>query len=235
MNTATEISILVSRLNELQKKAYNSTKYEIDHTIRPEWSKIITEVKTSGYVLKKRRISELGEDGFIYRIVRWDAVLPSANTRNNECEFIYTDNRPKNRPTLKGDCTTRALTYALGGDYTTIENRQYAIAAERGGLRNQSTNWGIVAEENGFVRIWWVGSVKRSVLGGMVRKNGNVNRPLITVSSGHCAVVDTDGSVRDIWDSRGGRVKYLYCHKSDTNTILAMLNRVCPKVSNPSI
>lgn len=230
MNSTASLTALVSRLNELQSLAYNSTRYEIANVINPEFRAIATEIKAMGYVLKKRSY----RDGF-YRKHRWSAVMPSESTRNNECEYVYTDIRPKNRTCLKGDCTTRALTYALGGDYTKIENRQYEIAALRGGLRNQNSNWGRVAEENGFVRIWWIGSIKRSVLGGMVRKNGKVNRPLITVSSGHCAVVDTDGSVRDTWDSRGGRVRYVYCHKSDTNTILEMLKRVDPKVSTPSI
>ena len=232
--TTASLTALVSRLNELQSLAYNSTRHEIANVINPEFCAIATEIKAMGYVLKKRTCREW-RDGCCYRTCKWYAVLPSTNTRNNECEYIYTDIRPKNRTCLKGDCTTRALTYALGGDYTKIENRQYEIAALRGGLRNQNSNWGRVAEENGFVRIWWIGSVKRSVLGGMVRKNGKVNRPLITVSSGHCAVVDTDGSVRDTWDSRGGRVKYVYCHKSDTNTILERLKRVDPKVSTPSI
>lgn len=228
------IDELIVRINELQTLAYKSCQSEINLIIRPEWSKIMAEIRSLGYVAKKRFYREY-QDGRLYRMCKWYAVLPSANTRNNECEYIYTDIRPKNRTCLKGDCTTRALTYALGGDYTTIENRQYEIARIRGGLRNQNSIWGLVAEENGFVRIWWVGSIKRSVLGGMVRRNGKVNRPLITVSSGHCAVVDTDGSVRDTWDSRGGRVKYVYCHKSDINTMLEILKRVDPTVSTPSI
>lgn len=128
------------------------------------------------------------------------------------------------------------MTYALNGDYTTIENRQYEIARIRGGLRNQTTNWGRVAEENGFVRVGWVGEIKRSVIGRAVRKNGMISRPLITVSSGHCAIVDKDGSVRDTWDSRGGRVRYLYCHKSDVDTVRTVLKQfkfVVPQILSP--
>lgn len=228
------IDELIVRINELQNLVYKSCQSEINLIIRPEWSKIMAEIRTLGYIPKKRSYREY-RDGRFYRMCKWYAVSPSSVTRNNECEYIYTDIRPKNRTCLKGDCTTRALTYAIGGDYTAIENRQYAIAAQFGGLRNQSSNWGKVAEENNFVRIYWIGSIKRSILGGMVRRNGKVNRPLITVSSGHCAVVDTDGSVRDTWDSRGGKVKYLYCHKSDLITVLEILKKVDPKVASPSI
>lgn len=220
---------LVVRINELQSLVYSSSRHELIKDISPKFIEVSNKIKEMGYVLKRRYYRDY-IDGKLYRLCKWIAVTPEKITRNNECEFIYTNNRPKNRPTLKGDCTTRALTYAIGGDYTEIENRQYEIATIRGGLRNQTSNWGRVAEENGFVLVWWIGSVKRSVLGGMVRKNGKVNRPIITISSGHCAVVDIDGSVRDTWDSRGGRVKFLYCHKSDTTTILDLLKRLNPKV-----
>jgi hypothetical protein len=229
------IDELIVRINELQTLAYKSCQSEIKFIIRPEWSKIMEEIRSLGYVAKKRFYREY-QDGRLYRLCKWYAVSSSSTTRNNECEYIFTDIRPKNRSCLKGDCTTRALTYAIGGDYTAIENRQYAIAAQYGGLRNQTSNWGKVAEENNFVRIYWkFGSIKRSILGGMVRRNGKVHRPLITVSSGHCAVVDKDGSVRDTWDSRGGKVKYLYCHKSDIITILELLKKVDPQVASPSI
>lgn len=223
------LEALVVRINELQRLAHFSSRHELINDISPKFIEVSNKIKEMGYVLKKRYYRDY-IDGKLYRLCKWIAITPEKITRNNECEFIYTNNRPKNRPTLKGDCTTRALTYAIGGDYTEIENRQYKIAEIRGGLRNQTSNWGRVAEENGFVLVWWVGTVKRSVIGGMVRKNGKVNRPIITISSGHCAVVDTDGSVRDTWDSRGGRVKFLYCHKSDTTTILELLKRVNPKV-----
>lgn len=213
------ITEIVNSLNELQKLAYSANKKELKE-IRESWNVYTTELKSMGYILKKSKYW----DG-IYCRIKWSAITPKENTRNNECEFIYTDTRPKNRTCLKGDCTTRALTYALNVDYTNIENRQYEMAKIYGGLRNQNKNWGRVAEENGFVKVKWVGCIKRSIIGMMVMQN-KINHPLITVSSGHCAVVDKDGSVRDIWDSRGGKVKYLYCHYSDVYNVCLILEKL---------
>ena len=206
-----EIKNIVIRLNAIQQKVFDYTYTSDD---RKEFRELTRKLVTLGYRASKRRV----RDAF----GRLIAVIWSAKTieqsrregRNTECEFIFTDVRPKDRRTLKGDCTTRAMAYCLNGvmSYDEIEKRQYLLAAQRHTRRNTNGTWDIILTEHEYAKLKLARSVKRSVLARMLANT--ITKPVVSHSSGHVAVIDKDG-VHDTWDSRGGRCLSIYVYKTD--------------------
>ena len=136
-------------------------------------------------------------------------MIHHPSSRNSECEFVYTNMRPTYRKTFKGDCTTRAMAWCLKGEltYDQIEAKQYAYARKTGNRRNAAGTWNVVIARRGWEAII-VKRTKRSVIASVLKDT--LSSPVITASSGHVAVVDVGGIVRDTWDSRGGRVERIY-------------------------
>ena len=206
-----ELKVRVGRLNDIQKKVFSGT---LTHSDRLEFKRECRIINENGYSLKKRRVR--GDFGQLIAVI-WSAIPKVERikqSRNTECEFIFTDVRPKNRRTLKGDCTTRAMAYCLNGQmtYDEIESRQYVLAAQRHTRRNTNGTWDIILTEHDYAKINLWRSVKRSVLARMLAKV--ITRPVVSHSSGHVAVIDKDG-VHDTWDSRGGRCDALHVYKTD--------------------
>jgi hypothetical protein len=206
-----EINNIVTRLNTIQKKVFD---YSLTSADRREFKELTRKLGTLGYRASKRRVRDTF--GRLIAVV-WSAKSIEQSRkdgRNTECEFIFTDVRPKNRRTLKGDCTTRAMAYCLNGQmtYDEIESRQYVLAAQRHTRRNTNGTWDIILTEHDYAKINLWRSVKRSVLARMLAKV--ITRPVVSHSSGHVAVIDKDG-VHDTWDSRGGRCDALHVYKTD--------------------
>jgi hypothetical protein len=206
-----EINNIVTRLNTIQKKVFD---YSLTSADRREFKELTRKLGTLGYRASKRRVRDTF--GCLIAVV-WSAKSIEQSRkdgRNTECEFIFTDVRPKNRRTLKGDCTTRAMAYCLNGQmtYDEIESRQYVLAAQRHTRRNTNGTWDIILTEHDYAKINLWRSVKRSVLARMLAKV--ITRPVVSHSSGHVAVIDKDG-VHDTWDSRGGRCDALHVYKTD--------------------
>jgi len=138
--------------------------------------------------------------------------------------FADTNVRPENYNTRdynKGDCTTRALTYILGGkmSYDEIERRQYALAARLGTRRNTSGTWDIIAKENGFRWVYMFSKKNRGLLARMLK---GFTSPVITHSRGHVAVID-GGLVRDNWDSTGGLVDNILVKVEEAESLCSIL------------
>jgi hypothetical protein len=206
-----EINNIVTRLNTIQKKVFD---HSLTFADRREFKELTSKLGTLGYRASKRRVRDTF--GRLIAVV-WSAKSIEQSRkdgRNTECEFIFTDVRPKNRRTLKGDCTTRAMAYCLNGQmtYDEIESRQYVLAAQRHTRRNTNGTWDIILTEHDYAKINLWRSVKRSVLARMLANV--ITRPVVSHSSGHVAVIDKDG-VHDTWDSRGGRCDALHVYKTD--------------------
>ena len=206
-----ELRIRLDRINAIQRKVFDGILTNSD---RIEFKRECRVLKENGYSMKKRRVR--GDFGQLIAVI-WSAVKTEERlkqSRNTECEFIFTDVRPKNRRTLKGDCTTRAMAYCLNGQmtYDEIESRQYLLAAKRGTRRNTNGTWDIILTEHEYAKIRLFRSVKRSVLARMLANV--ITHPVVSHSSGHVAVIDKDG-VHDTWDSRGGRCDAIHVYKTD--------------------
>ena len=210
----------VSRLNAIQRSVYCGL---ISPEEKAEWRAYTRKVREMGYTLHKRSL----KNAFGRKVgVDWYATKGEKVSRNTECEWIKTNVRPDDGcRTLKGDCTTRAMAFCLEGTmtYREIESRQYVLAAQRHTRRNTRGTWDIVIREKGWMEVYLGRGVKRSVLARML--SGRLTRPCISQSSGHVAAIDTNGCVRDTWDSRGGRVDRIYVHGNDFAAVNNALSR----------
>lgn len=212
-----ELKVRLTRINQIQHTAFERTLTTLERTEFKRETRILNE---NGYKMKRRRVRDTF--GNVVGVI-WNAIPVSEVKRNSECEFVYTDVRPKDRCTLKGDCTTRCMTFMLNGrmTYDQIERRQYELAAIHHTRRNTTCTWEKVLFENGYVRVNINGGrVRRSLLARILR--GSFSCPIATLSSGHVAAVDNDG-VHDTWDSRGGRCKAVYVIKADLPNVVATL------------
>ena len=221
------------RMNEIQRSVYCGlcTRNE-----KQEFRAYSRKVSELGYTLHKRSLkNSLGR-----KIgVEWYATRGEHESRNTECEWIRTDVRPEDGiRTLKGDCTTRAMAFCLEGimTYREIESRQYLLAAQRHTRRNTTGTWEIVICEKGWMRVNLMSGIKRSRLATLLK--GHLTKPCISRSSGHVAAIDTDGRVRDTWDSRGGKVVSLYVFGDDYGAVDNTLGRCgirCQPILNPKV
>lgn len=139
-------------------------------------------------------------------------TLKKVNRRAAACEFVMTNVRPADYKSHSeggtdngGDCTTRAITYALGGDYREIEARQYEIARKKNELgwdvrRNSNGVWDQIMIENGYRWVQLKSVHTRGELAVLLKNFG----PVIALNRKHVAVVK-DGKLFDSWDSRNGK------------------------------
>lgn len=218
------------RMNEIQRSAYCGlcTRNE-----KQEFRAYSRKVSELGYTIHKRSL----KNSFGRKIgVEWFATKGEKVSRNTECEWIRTNVRPEDGVrTLRGDCTTRAMAFCLEGimSYREIESRQYILAAQKRTRRNTRGTWDIVIREKGWMQVNLLRHTKRSVLAQILR--GHISKPCISQSSGHVAAIDTNGCVRDTWDSRGGKVGVIFVYGNDYGSVESALRRhgiVCQPILN---
>ena len=217
-----KIKTIVDTLNSLQAEILKALPFEKERKarIKREFSIFAEELKKNGYFPKFRKTR--GKAEWIWFAVPLDDIRGGNFSKNTECEFEYTDVRP-DRKTLKGDCTTRTLTYILNGTmtYDEIEAEQYRLGAVFHTRRNSQKAYCQILKDRGYREISLGRKIKRSVIGNILRET--ITRPIATFSSHHVAVVDVGGIVRDTWDSRGGRVYKIFSPIGEAYAIIDRL------------
>lgn len=139
------------------------------------------------------------------------------------CVFKYVNVRPSTyntRDNCKTDCTTRALTFCLGGEltYNQVEDEQYKRAAKKGSRRNKTGVYDTILLERGWRWIQLSKPIARGeVAVRLAKKLPDVKA--MTLSRSHIAVVE-GGNLIDTWDSRAGRV-YAVMVPGDKKTLEA--------------
>ena len=138
--------------------------------------------------------------------------------------FKATNVRPSNwnpHDNNLGDCTTRAMTYCLGGEmsYDEIEAEQYAIGNRMGKVRNAVGVWDKVLTNRGY---GWIQLDRVYVRHYIAETLGGFENAMVTISSGHACAIHR-GEVIDTWDSRGGRVYGLLVKTDDIDEVLVRL------------
>lgn len=208
----------INELDEIFKSEGPFMSKETRKVLTVEWREICNKANSFGYAMRRIKDS-MG----IRRIVAVSLNEAPSLTRNTECEYSYTNVRP-DRKTLNGDCTTRALTFLMGGSktYDEIEAEQYKIGARMKTRRNNRMVWTKIISDYGYRKIS-LRKTKRSVLGSILKNV--LQKPIATVSSRHVAVLDVGGIVRDTWDSRGGRVNEIYAPLEQVYAIVNTLNQ----------
>jgi hypothetical protein len=204
-----KIKTIVDTLNSLQAEILKALPFEKERKarIKREFSVFAEELKKNGYFPKFHKTR--GKAEWIWYAIPLEDLHAGKFSRNTECGYEYTNVRP-DRKTLKGDCTTRTLAYLLSGTktYDEIEREQYRIGDSLHQRRNARMTWTTILVNHGYRKIFLRRKVKRSVVGCILKDT--ISRPVATISAHHVAVVDVGGIVRDIWDSRGGRVDEIY-------------------------
>ena len=204
-NEEKSVESLVENLNLIQREIIKILPSQKDtiNRFKRDFSECAGKLRNLGYVAKFRKTR--GKAEWTWFAVPLEEIRSGAMSRNTECGYEYTNVRP-NRKTLKGDCTTRTLTYILKGEmtYDEIEREQYRLGAVFHTRRNNSRAYCQILKDRGYREISLGRKIKRSVVGNILRET--ITRPIATLSSHHVAVVDVGGIVRDTWDSRGGLV-----------------------------
>ena len=137
-----------------------------------------------------------------------------------------------------GDCTTRALTYALNplGDsrsYKEIEDEQYRLAKEMNHKmslqsnyrqtynyhRNSSGVWDKLILAKGYT---WLHLNRKKSNGYLIKWFGNINKPILMLSNHHVCVAH-NGKLIDTWNSCGIRIENVCVPNELVNTISTIL------------
>lgn len=228
-----KVQLIVDRLNKIQEKVYEDGQISYDDKV--EWRALTLDIKWYGYVLRKKVVKNAWgrRIGTIWQAIPEDEV--KKRTRHFAAEWKKIDMTPKDgKPTCKGNCTTRAMSFCLQGIFTyrEIEHEQYRLAEEENmkrGLfrgdgcskvhRNSSGTWDSIMIDLGYEWIKFNRTIRRDNLAVALR---NMDYPIITHSSRHVAVVDK-GVVVDSWDSRHGRCDRILVKPEDKERVLEML------------
>lgn len=228
-----KVQLLVDRLNKIQAKVYEDGRISYDD--KAEWRALTLDIKWYGYVLRKKNVKNVWGKriGTIWRAIPANEV--AKRTRHFSAELKKIDMTPNDgKPTCKGNCTTRSMSYCLQGIFTyrEIEHEQYRLANEvnakhgrywgdgkRKVHRNSSGTWDTIMFDLGYVWMKFNHTVRRDNLALALR---NIEYPIITHSSGHVAVVDK-GVVVDSWDSRHGRCDRILIKPEDKKRVLEAL------------
>lgn len=224
----------VARLNELQLKHYVNP---LNKDEQNEWTSHTLAIRMEGERLRKRKEWKV-VDGRTIRCAIWYIARAK---RNLQCDFIVTNTRP-NHKTLKGDCTTRAMAFALNGilSYDEIEKEQYRYAnyrntnEERDGHnrlhRNTTGVWDKLMTDLGYT---WIIISKRTIKStaniALMLKN-KIESPILAMSAHHVSIIDENSCLRDTWDSRGVRIIGLLVKEEEANTISNALSNNGVKV-----
>ena len=150
------------------------------------------------------------------------------------CKFNETNVRPETwnaHDNCLGDCTTRALTFALNGEmsYNEVEALQYRYAKIMGTVRNRMGTWDQILQRKGWRWIQLDKCIKRGELAILLAKRAP-GVTALAVSRTHVACVK-DGELIDTWDSRGGLCYAILVPKSAVDDVIWAINLDCKKVT----
>ena len=228
-----KVQSLLDKLNKIQAKVYEYGQISYDD--KAEWRALTHDIQWYGYVLRKKNVKNAWgrRIGTIWQAI--PANEATKRTRHFSAELKKIDMTPNDgKPTCKGNCTTRAMSFCLQGIFTyrEIEHEQYRLAEEankkkgcywgdgrRKVRRNSSGTWDSIMFDLGYVWMKFNHTIRRDNLATALR---NMDYPIITHSSGHVAVVDK-GMVVDSWDSRHGRCDRILIHPEDKEKVLEAL------------
>jgi hypothetical protein len=224
---------MLDKINAIQAKIYRDG--HLNYSDKAEWKYLTLQIGISGFVLRSKTI----KDGFGRRISTiWSAVPieeVSKRSRHFSAEWKNIDMTPNDgKPTCKGNCTTRAMSFCLQGIFTyrEIEHEQYRLAAEKNAEngsywgdgrrkvhRNTTGTWDMIMKDLGYKWVRLGRKVRRDNLAVALQ---GMAYPIITLSSGHVAVVDR-GAVVDSWDSRHGRCDMVMVKAEDIDKVVEIL------------
>lgn len=120
------------------------------------------------------------------------------------------DNRSLNSY-VKGDCTTRCISFCTGVDYDTIQKEQFANARMHQCSWCTCSVWSKSLISRGFCEVVLPKRMSRKVFLKKFESSGIDEGIIATRSSGHLAAIDMKTKkILDTYNSAGGRIKSIY-------------------------
>lgn len=170
-----------------------------------------------------------------YKIIRLKEYVSSSDStrpvfkirKDKSANFIeIKDNRGEGNH--HGDCTTRAISFCTGIDYSTIQKEQFANAKAYnayGVTWRTERIWSKSLTSRGFCKIVLPKHTSGKVFLKKLEKH-NINTGIIAaVSSRHIAAIDMKTrKILDVWNSAGCRIISIYVPKSQNDEWIHTIN-----------
>jgi hypothetical protein len=211
-NYADQLTMLCAKYNDahrsgqLNEKIFYGDKFEY----------ISGLIKKAGFKLRRR---------YAYNGIYDRKVYNYSIGKDTTAMFESSNNRDPSL-TINNDCTTRCIVHCTGEDYMKIRNEQFSNSSITGCAWNNINTWSKSLTSRGYKRYDMPRYITRATF---IKKCGKYIKTgiIATRSSGHLAAIDmAKGKVLDTWNSTGGRIKTMFIHESQYDTVVNAINRI---------
>ena len=196
--TIDEAKQICSELTQLNLKIWNTFSSIEKESLRQKFRSTYRSVIDAGF--KIRRWRQFGNPMFTPQLERHADMMCMATNKPDDLN-------------VKGDCTTRAISFCTGVDYMAIRAEQMKNAHETYGLTwKHDAVWSKSLLSRGFTKIVLDRRhISRSTFLKLAKSLPVFTGKIATVSSGHIAAIDmASRKVLDTWNSSGGRILNIY-------------------------
>lgn len=205
--TENEARDICKNLTKINVAIWNATSVDAKSDLRKKFISNVKTLQDAGFNVSKWH----DKDGIpLYR-----ARLP-----RHKDDVIICSNCPSDVH-IKGDCTTRCISFCTGIDYMKIRNEQISKASITNGEYSWRCRkiWEQSLLTRGFARISINGRhLSRSTFIRHAQHCPVRSGIIATVSSNHVAAIDMSKlKILDTWNSGGGRILHLYVPTADAN------------------
>lgn len=210
--TIDEAKAICERLSKINVDIWNShgvKKQMLVEKFRSEYKSIID----AGFLVRRWRLA--GMPMFTPRVDR------------HKDDVVIATNKP-NSLDVKGDCTTRCISFCTGLDYMAIRQEQLHLSKIAGISWKYTSVWEKCLLSRGFARIdlsWR--HLSRATFIKLSKTLDVCDGVIATRSSGHVAAIDMSSrKILDSFNSSGGRITTIYVPKHQRDTYVNWLNSV---------
>lgn len=216
--TLVEARDLGKKLTDINIKYWDACSFKDKNALRNQFKVLSRLITSNGFKIKKSK----DYDPLTKRLIPLFKII-----ENTSVSFLEINNNTPKSLNVKGDCTTRCISFCTGVDYMTIRNEQLHNSAYAGITWRSRIVWEQSLVSRGFKVI---NLNKRMSRKTFIKTFGNVitNGIIATHSSGHIAAIDmSKKKVIDTWDSTGGRIDFIYVHASQYYDVKHALGQAC--------
>ena len=211
--TIDEAKSICSELTQLNLAIWRAPSSSEKDSLRQKFRSKYRSVIEAGF--KIRRWHDAGNPMFTPRTSRHADMMCMATNKPNDLH-------------VKGDCTTRAISFCTGVDYTVIREEQLSNAKGTYWTWRHDSVWSKSLLSRGFVKIVLDHKhIARSTFIKLAKTLPVFTGKIATVSSGHIAAIDmASRKVLDTWNSSGGRILYIYVPASQKEVYYRWLKSI---------
>lgn len=195
--TIDEAKTICSELTQLNLRIWHTISNSEKESLRQKFRSTYRSVIDAGFNIKRWR--HFGDPMFTPHIDRHADMMCMATNKPNDLN-------------VKGDCTTRAISFCTGVDYSAIREEQLRNAKGTYLTWRHDAVWSKSLLSRGFAKIVLdKRHISRATFLKLAKSLPVFTGKIATVSSGHIAAIDmVSRKVLDTWNSSGGRIKNIY-------------------------